>query len=99
MLKTTQEKVKDKLATRKSSLHLLPDCGDGAVCHCVCVEVRDKSQFSETGLRRSSKHPHLPHQALISLFSEISGHKNENAHLKSLNCLLLLLLSTFKSLF
>lgn len=38
MLKTKQEKVKEgKLAMHKSLLHLLPDCGDGSVCHCVCV--------------------------------------------------------------
>lgn len=45
MLKTTQEKVKeDKLATCKSLLQVLLDCGDGAVCHCVYVEVRNNCQ-------------------------------------------------------
>lgn len=73
MLKTKQKNVKDdKLATCKSLLHLLPDCGDGALCHCVCVEVRDNCAepvlwdwTHAVGL--SSKHPYpLSHPASSS---------------------------------
>lgn len=63
MFKTTQEKVKeDKLATPKSLLHLLPDCGDGAVCHCVCV-CGGKGQLARAGSLRLSSDCQAKQQA------------------------------------